>query len=75
MIHANDDEALRESAYNGRFVSSKSRHFEIVKYLVEHRANIHARNDDALRNSAKYGYLEVVKYLVKNGADIYAINK
>jgi len=47
---------------------------EIVKYLVENGANIHAKNDQALRNASYYGDLEIVKYLVKNGADIHVRN-
>jgi len=42
-------------------------HLKIVKYLVEHGANIHAKDDEALKKSAYQGHLEVVKYLVKNG--------
>jgi len=49
-------------------------HFQIVKYLVEHGANIHARNDAALTNSVEYGYFEIVKYLVENGANIHAVD-
>ena len=65
-IHADDDEALRFSAYNGNL--------EIVKYLFEHGANIRALDDWALCLSASQGHLEVVKYLVENGADIHACN-
>jgi ankyrin repeat protein len=58
------DNKLRSAAHNG--------HFEIVKYLVEHGANIHADNDYALRYAARNGHLEVVTCLVENGADIRA---
>jgi len=51
-------------AYNG--------HLEIVKFLVENGANIHAVDDCALRWAAESGHLEVVKYLVENGANIHA---
>ena len=42
-------------------------HLEVVKYLVENGADIHANNDHALRWSARFGHLEVVKYLIEKG--------
>ena len=59
-------------------------HLDVVKYLVdgvnkghashvflvEQGANLHARDEDALRLADKYGHLDVVKYLVEQGADI-----
>ena len=45
---------------------------EVIKYLLENGANIHADNDYALRISAEMGYLEVVKYLIEKGANIHA---
>ena len=59
-----NDESLRLSAENG--------HIDMVKYLVENGADIHAQNDESLRLSAKNGHLGVVKYLVENGADVHA---
>jgi ankyrin repeat protein len=44
----------------------------VVKYLVEQGADIHAKNDGALKWSAAKGCLEVVKYLVEQGADIHS---
>jgi len=41
---------------------------EIVKYLVEKGANIHAYNEDAIIWAARNGHLEIVKYLVEKGA-------
>ena len=64
-IHANE-EALRNSAYNG--------HLEVVKYLIENGVDIHARNDYALRLASYNGHIEMVKYLVEKGADIHASN-
>ena len=49
-------------------------HLEIVKYLVDNGADVHANDDEALRWAASNGYLEVVEYLVDNGADIHANN-
>ena len=43
-----------------------------VKQLIENGADIHAKDDQALRLSAFNGHLDVVKYLVENGADVHA---
>jgi ankyrin repeat protein len=64
MINLNDE----------LIVASKYGHLEVVKFLVEKGANIHADNNLALRCASKYGHLEIVKFLVKNGADIHADN-
>src|SRR3989344_2772907 len=61
-IHAENDCALRWSAYNG--------HLPVVQYLLEHGADIHAKNDLALRWSAENGHLPVVQYLLIHGAKI-----
>ena len=61
-----NDDALRQASRNG--------HLEIVKYLIENGANIHAENDYALRWASNEGHLEVVKYLIKKGTDVHAEN-
>ena len=43
---------------------------DIVKYLVEHGADIHIVHDFPLRTASEYGYLDIVKYLVEKGANI-----
>lgn len=53
--------------------ASRGGHLEIVKYLVEHGANVNAKdsyNDVALAIASECGHLEVVKYLLANGAII-----
>jgi len=49
-------------------------YLDIVKYLVEHDANIHAWNDLALRQACHNGHFSIVKYLVEEGANIHAEN-
>lgn len=44
---------------------------ELVKYLVENNADIHAYEDLAVRWAAGNGHLEIVKYLLEIGADIH----
>jgi ankyrin repeat protein len=45
-----------------------------IKNLVEQGADIHVKDDYALRLSAANGHLYIVKYLVEQGADIHADN-
>ncbi len=45
---------------------------ETISYLVENGADIHAKNDQALRWTSKDGRLDVVQYLVSVGANIHA---
>ena len=47
---------------------------EVVKYLIENGADIHADGDYVLLCSSDSGHLEVVKYLIDNGVDIHAWN-
>ena len=51
--------------------ASQEGHIDIVKYLVENGADIHARNDWALIMASENGHLDIVKYLVNEGADIH----
>ena len=52
--------------------AAKSGNLEVVKYLVENGADIHAEKDYALRLAAYNGHLDVVKYLVEKGVNIHA---
>ena len=56
-------------------IASRYGHLDILKYLVEVGANIHIKDDYALRKASRYGHLEVVKYLVSLGANIHAQNE
>ena len=47
---------------------------EIVRYLTEMGANIHANNNEFIQFAAKSGHLEIVRYLAEMGADINANN-
>ena len=59
--------------YSLRAASSNG-HLEVVKYLVEQGADIHANDDLSLISASNNGHLELVKYLVEQGADIHAHN-
>ncbi|CDW57235.1 tankyrase 1 [Trichuris trichiura] len=48
---------------------------EVVKYLVESGANLHARDKgglEPLHNACSYGHYEVTELLIQNGADVNA---
>jgi ankyrin repeat protein len=47
---------------------------EIVALLLDRGANIHARDDVALREAVKFGRKEMVALLLDRGADIHARN-
>jgi len=42
---------------------------DIVKYLVENKADLTAEDNQALRWASEEGHFDIVKYLVENGAD------
>jgi len=54
-----------EINYNWNYLcwAAERGHLEVVKYLIENGANIHAADDYALRWAAYNGHLEIVKYL------------
>ncbi len=68
VIQCNDDSHIHE-LLNRVCVTG---HLPVVRYLIEHGADIHADNNRALRKSAKHGHVLVVQYLVEHGADIHA---
>ena len=54
-INSNNGEALIDASGLGNY--------EIVKYLVEHGADVHANNNRAYRDALEYGYVAVAGYL------------
>ena len=40
---------------------------KIVKYLIDHGADIHAYRDEPIRNAIKNGHLNVISYLFDKG--------
>jgi ankyrin repeat protein len=54
--------------------ASENGHLQVVEYLLSIGANIHARDDYAVRWASRNGHLKVVEYLVSVGADIHSDN-
>ena len=54
--------------------ASSNGHLEIVRLLLEHGADVHARDDEVLIWASRNGHLEVVRLLLNKGADIHAWN-
>ena len=50
-----NDKALKYASGNG--------HLEVVKYLVDHGANVNAEDDEALRYASKNGHKDIVTFL------------
>ena len=46
------------------FESSREGELDLVKEAIKRGANIHANDENVLREASMYGHLEVVKYLV-----------
>ena len=55
---------IRNKDYDNALINSaKNGNIKIVKSILDSGANIHARDDYALRLASKNGHLDVVKYL------------
>jgi len=65
-VHIWNDRPVREAASKG--------HLEIVKILHEHKADIFACENDALKFAAIKGHVPVVEYLLKQKADINVLD-
>ena len=50
----------------------KRGHLEVAKFLLDHGADVNARDGFALIEASVYGHLEVAKLLLDYGADVNA---
>ncbi|KAJ7812188.1 ankyrin repeat-containing domain protein, partial [Mycena olivaceomarginata] len=53
----------------------EARRLGLVRLLIENGADVHRRNDAALRAASKAGHTDVVRMLLSNGASINAASK
>ncbi|KAJ1551709.1 hypothetical protein HK096_003711 [Nowakowskiella sp. JEL0078] len=65
-VSCDRDMAVCEAAVNG--------HIEVVKYLHQKGANIHARWETCSRKSAANGHLSLLKWLKEVGGDVRALD-
>jgi len=47
--------------------ASKNGLLDIVKLLIKHNTDIHAKKDSAIRQASKHGHLDIVKLLIEHG--------
>ena len=59
---------------SGLVATSKNGYLQVIKYLIEKGANIHAGDDYALKWACENGHMNVAKFLVENGANIHVGN-
>jgi ankyrin repeat protein len=68
--------ATGPGGFSALVAASRNGHFEVVKYLVEHGANIEQasnnRDKTALLAAAFKGHLDIVGYLIEKGANVNA---
>ena len=66
-------------SYNPMLTAARCRQLDIVKYLVEHGANVNCKNyqgNTPLHFAAERELREdIVKYLIEQGADLNVVNK
>ena len=69
-----DDEEVISSLDSHQLLitASKVGRLDAVKLAIDKGTDIHANDDEALREAADKGHLDVVQYLVEQGADIHA---
>lgn len=53
-------------------LAAEKGHAEVVRFLLQHGADVHAQDYEALRLGASNGHLEVVRLLVEHGANVHA---
>ncbi|KAJ7291196.1 ankyrin repeat-containing domain protein [Mycena rebaudengoi] len=58
-----------------KMAEAATRRLTHVRFLLENGADIHARNNGALRAAAKAGNTEVVQLLLENGANVNAADE
>ena len=55
--------------------ASKEGELALIKFALDNGADIHEKEDCALRMASQYGHLQIVKYLVQHGAEINTLNE
>ncbi|KAJ7291257.1 ankyrin repeat-containing domain protein [Mycena rebaudengoi] len=66
---------LEASEDERNMVEAATRRLTHIRFLLDSGADVHVRNNGALREAAKRGHTEVVQLLLENGANINAANE
>lgn len=48
--------------------------FNIIKFLIENKADIHCLDDQPLRLACSHGYFDIAKLLVENNANVHCLD-
>jgi len=72
LVDEGADVAAAWNAYPLRWAAENG-HTKVVRFLLEHGANVHAQDDEALRWAAEKGNAETVRVLLEAGADVHSM--
>ena len=78
VIQTGDESTDEKILLKAMLLASRNGQLEIVKYLVEHGADLNAKDEDnetAFILASKCGHLGIAKFLVETGADVNAEGK
>ncbi len=67
-----------ENGWGALHFAADQGHLHIVKYLIEHGANVdlrNANNETACALAAEFGHQDLVRYLVHAGSDVHAVRR
>jgi len=73
LVDQGADVNEKDNEFTALIAASNYGHFEIVKYLVEHNADVNQQDkyeSTALMFASRWKNCQIVKYLVKHGVDI-----
>src|SRR5689334_17938278 len=59
----------RDNLNNGLFYATQHGHLPVIQYLVDAKANVATRNNQAIWIASKFGRFDIVDYLLEAKAD------
>ncbi|KAJ7291243.1 ankyrin repeat-containing domain protein [Mycena rebaudengoi] len=73
-VTSGNSESLLITTSAGKCMQPRQ-HVNIVRLLLENGADIHARNNGALRAASKRGYTDIIQLLLQHGANVNAADE